>query len=305
MPSQSRNRAGFTLIELLVVIAIIAILAAILFPVFAQAKSAAKKTASLSNLKQMGTAAQIYLSDTDDVWPITYGPDPAGGYTWDRLIPVPANWPTGLTPAEIDRNSAFWANNLLPYTKNLQMLYCPATQKRDPAVDATVPQVPPANIQHSISYTYNGLLNGYSGTAVAAPSNLPVFWQGRGNRSLRGVGYVNPFLYCNDENAPCRYVPPSASCTDAVNGAWSATTRNTGGLGYNVHSGGLNYAYADSSAKYRKVGVPNSNQTDPRTDPFARYANNEATRSWYDQYGCHSYLFRPDFDFQNWDPSSM
>lgn len=59
--------SAFTLIELLVVIAIIAILAAILFPVFAQAKAAAKTTATLSNLKQVGTAGQIYLADYDDV----------------------------------------------------------------------------------------------------------------------------------------------------------------------------------------------------------------------------------------------
>ena len=65
------NRKGaFTLIELLVVIAIIAILAAILFPVFAQAKAAAKATASLSNTKQIGTAQQMYLTDYDDVLPI-------------------------------------------------------------------------------------------------------------------------------------------------------------------------------------------------------------------------------------------
>lgn len=60
-----KNRA-FTLIELLVVIAIIAILAAILFPVFAQAKLAAKATASLSNLKQIGTGNQLYYNDFDD-----------------------------------------------------------------------------------------------------------------------------------------------------------------------------------------------------------------------------------------------
>lgn len=62
------NRA-FTLIELLVVIAIIAILAAILFPVFAQAKQAAKKTQSLSNTKNLGTAINIYLGDSDDIYP--------------------------------------------------------------------------------------------------------------------------------------------------------------------------------------------------------------------------------------------
>jgi prepilin-type N-terminal cleavage/methylation domain-containing protein len=72
------HRRAFTLIELLVVIAIIAILAAILFPVFAQAKEAAKKTTSLSNFKQMGTALQVYLPDADDTFPLAFGSDPGG-----------------------------------------------------------------------------------------------------------------------------------------------------------------------------------------------------------------------------------
>jgi len=67
--SESRNSSGFTLIELLVVIAIIAILAAILFPVFAQAKMAAKKTQDLSNAKQLNLAIQMYGGDYDDTNP--------------------------------------------------------------------------------------------------------------------------------------------------------------------------------------------------------------------------------------------
>ena len=66
-----KDRRGFTLIELLVVIAIIAILAAILFPVFAQAKEAAKKTACLSNLKNLSVAAILYAGDADDGLPNT------------------------------------------------------------------------------------------------------------------------------------------------------------------------------------------------------------------------------------------
>src|SRR5436190_17434902 len=63
-----RRREGFTLIELLVVIAIIAILAAILFPVFARAREAARKTSCISNLKQLGLAANMYKQDYDECY---------------------------------------------------------------------------------------------------------------------------------------------------------------------------------------------------------------------------------------------
>jgi prepilin-type N-terminal cleavage/methylation domain-containing protein len=93
---------AFTLIELLVVIAIIAILAAILFPVFAQAKKSAKSTATLSNLKQVGTAIHMYGSDYDDGTVLT---DYAPTSQWER-----PSWP--------------WL--LLPYTKNREINWDPA-----------------------------------------------------------------------------------------------------------------------------------------------------------------------------------
>ncbi len=74
-------KKAFTLIELLVVIAIIAILAAILFPVFAQAKLAAKKTQSLSNIKQLSTACLIYAGDSDDYF-VAQFVDPNNGWGW-------------------------------------------------------------------------------------------------------------------------------------------------------------------------------------------------------------------------------
>ena len=72
-------KRAFTLIELLVVIAIIAILAAILFPVFAQAKESAKAIAALSNTKQMGTGVNIYLADSDDTFPLAFVQRPTAG----------------------------------------------------------------------------------------------------------------------------------------------------------------------------------------------------------------------------------
>src|SRR5918997_594162 len=77
--SYYRKTGGFTLIELLVVIAIIAILAAILFPVFAQAREKARQTSCLSNLKQIGTASMMYVQDYDEaMFPAWYDAGPAG-----------------------------------------------------------------------------------------------------------------------------------------------------------------------------------------------------------------------------------
>jgi prepilin-type N-terminal cleavage/methylation domain-containing protein len=98
-------RKAFTLIELLVVIAIIAILAAILFPVFAQAKAAAKKTQALSNVKQLSTAMVMYIGDYDGVY---Y--EAAQGFS------------TGTENA----NSFIWNGWLQPYTKSTQLALDPA-----------------------------------------------------------------------------------------------------------------------------------------------------------------------------------
>ncbi len=88
----NERRKGFTLIELLVVIAIIAILAAILFPVFAQAKQAAKNTSCLSNARQIGLSVKLYLGDNDDTMPIFHayntqpGPKDPGHFGTERLL---------------------------------------------------------------------------------------------------------------------------------------------------------------------------------------------------------------------------
>lgn len=106
---RSRCRAGFTLIELLVVIAIIAILAAILFPVFARAREQARRSVCLSNMKQIGLALGMYLQDYDQTFP------PGGPKVWEATKNA--------------RN--LLAVQLNPYTKNDQIFRCPSDRGWD------------------------------------------------------------------------------------------------------------------------------------------------------------------------------
>src|ERR671933_2119510 len=86
MLRRSRDH-GFTLIELLVVIAIIAILAAILFPVFAKARAKARQATCLSNLKQLGTAFMMYAQDYDETYPMSnYGLSSGVNRSWQYLV---------------------------------------------------------------------------------------------------------------------------------------------------------------------------------------------------------------------------
>ena len=124
-------KRAFTLIELLVVIAIIAILAAILFPVFAQAKAAAKKTSALSNQKQLGLAVIMYQGDYDDVYPRNDGCE-AGSSLNPALKSMPFN-PTGAgcttAPFYNRMNHYAWQKWVSPYVKNVQLFEHPGRQK--------------------------------------------------------------------------------------------------------------------------------------------------------------------------------
>ena len=114
-PRGRSRRAGFTLIELLVVIAIIAILAAILFPVFAQAREKARQVACTSNLKQLGNAMLMYAQDYDETFPYVPGAN-------NRVDPT------------VDWGGDTWVYNdvymlLQAYVKNYKVFYCPDRQR--------------------------------------------------------------------------------------------------------------------------------------------------------------------------------
>lgn len=132
------SKKGFTLIELLVVIAIIAILAAILFPVFAQAKVAAKKTADLSNVRQNATAAIMYAGDQDDTLP---------QYKWPEFYTI--------------------ATKVLPYTKNKEIFKIPSSPYKVGTVQQKQGRNPFGNFVSPPSDPCIGL-----GTSTAGAANL-------------------------------------------------------------------------------------------------------------------------------------
>jgi prepilin-type N-terminal cleavage/methylation domain-containing protein/prepilin-type processing-associated H-X9-DG protein len=141
------QRRGFTLIELLVVIAIIAILAAILFPVFARARENARKSTCQSNLKQIGTANSMYLQDYDQVMP-----------RW--ILASPAK--TG----RIYTDYFYWYELLVPYMKNDAVWRCPSDST--PYV-STGP--PPVDQRLNVSYGMNCAHNTALGNLGRGPFN--------------------------------------------------------------------------------------------------------------------------------------
>ncbi len=258
MNNQLSRRSAFTLIELLVVIAIIAILAAILFPVFAQAKAAAKKIAHVSNMKQTGTAFMIYLADYDDSMPSAHG------YIRGPVQPIfwyayGFSWPNGwATPASAyleDEDSIGWSNVLMPYMKNKDIFEMPGGKRLSNGFTAQAGR----NFWVA-NFQMNGFLHHWSHTAIESPSRLPLLWQPRGGQNNEGLAFANPRLNCSTVSPGCRFNP---------GGPPSPKVTTTGGQFYFVTSDSM-WSYgqgsiqvaADSSARFinfgRGTGSPNS-----------------------------------------------
>jgi prepilin-type N-terminal cleavage/methylation domain-containing protein/prepilin-type processing-associated H-X9-DG protein len=223
---QRAKISGFTLIELLVVIAIIAILAAILFPVFAQARESARMSSCLSNLKQLGLGMTMYAQDYDE----TYAGTRFTGFST----------PDGFCRSE---NSQFepiygWRGATYPYVKNYPLWQCPSNPYRRFATEE-------ADKNFKISYAKNGVLpyflylDGNKGEALAAIK-----------RPAETVMLIESNWACNDQGDWSAWKAagsmPWGSC-DHVH--------EEGGRAFFMHRGDrgiMNWAFFDGHAKALK-----------------------------------------------------
>jgi len=287
------NRA-FTLIELLVVIAIIAILAAILFPVFAQAKLAAKKTASLSNQKQIGLATVMYAGEYDDNLPET---------GWDG----PCSKPTeihDLTTASVNDN--YWSgvySFLLadqPYMKSMDLV----ADQADPNKGVYGKDGSYCFEAQLIAYGVKGAYAGMRNTVGAMAKALPASYAGnyllaqtydvkRGTTTAKGRNMsainspANVFFSAEVGSAKTAaggvfagwYVAPGYGLVGNGTGRWELGAR---------YSNGRNWAFCDGHAKFTK------------DVPFKDGATNKSGRQIifdYQKMGIYSFPETTDADY--------
>jgi prepilin-type N-terminal cleavage/methylation domain-containing protein/prepilin-type processing-associated H-X9-DG protein len=255
------RRSGFTLIELLVVIAIIAILAAILFPVFAQAREKARQSSCQSNMKQMGLAFMGYIQDYDEKFP------PVAG-----VVTAPA--PTGMTIGHwgpsVDRDASTTSPTQVPglidsYIKNRGIFRCPST------AGSTI-----------LSYMYNDLAATKSQAAFAGVADTVLTCEfgatttardnNQSGAAVQGLvaGHAQAGAFGTTETANTWAVPlitrtAAPGGMDPVLGAVVAAIKD----GVARHSEGSNFLLADGHVKWfkldgvnqRKVYFPARNRT--------------------------------------------
>ena len=219
------GRPAFTLIELLVVIAIIAILAAILFPVFARARENARRTSCLSNLKQIGLGALQYAQDYDET---TIG--------------------TELGDDTASSPEYFWAEMVAPYTKSDQILSCPSESNRF-VRGAPQPGFPQGiSVEWSYHYAINDVRDANDNRVGAAFSRLSAF-----TKPAETIFIVDAFPTASEPSDPERHEI-----------AWQLGSRDATNIaahdGNPRHLEGFVAVFCDGHAKWRKR-TPNANGT--------------------------------------------
>jgi prepilin-type N-terminal cleavage/methylation domain-containing protein/prepilin-type processing-associated H-X9-DG protein len=226
-------RRGFTLIELLVVIAIIAILAAILFPVFARAREKARQASCQSNLKQIALAGAMYASDYDQM------PVPMYTYGWN------------ITGAAGTFSGRVWWNGLIePYTKNRQMLVCPS---RAGAAfhDADSPCGAPSDsvVRHQTGIGYNWYNNEWASDAG--------YWSGLSDASVKSPAEKVTFMDAN-----CIVAGPNPALSSLTFALWQQS-----GTWWGLeerHNEGNNCAFYDGHVKWYKRASMTESMFNPK-----------------------------------------
>jgi len=233
---RSRKHTGFTLIELLVVIAIIAILAAILFPVFAQARESARKASCLSNCKQIGLAMQLYAQDYDEMLP--GWPDP-------QRHPLARDWNTWAIVVPL----------LQAYNKSQNIWICPSGPKTTAYLGGPKGAQTYVhygyneyiyNTAHAVSPKYAGNFNSLAalGGTQAGVSNIVVVSDCVGATNGGALGIFND--WGNYDNIKIPGDPPGFGM-QRIKYADGFVNGKSGSM---RHSGGSNMVFADSHAKF-------------------------------------------------------
>jgi prepilin-type N-terminal cleavage/methylation domain-containing protein/prepilin-type processing-associated H-X9-DG protein len=269
-------RSGFTLIELLVVIAIIAILAAILFPVFAQAREKARQTSCLSNTKQIGLAFMQYIQDYDEMLPPVAGTYVANNTSymshWGVDLIGGTNAPTASIPAGVTVPSLIGS-----YIKNNQIQNCPSGPR-------------PSTNSAAVAYLYNDLAAGRSQAAFAAVSQSVVMGESSGasgilanNQPLGlGVGHAVARVANYPGVAAAPAIPTTASTNQVLPYNGAAPLDQASLADVNRHAGGGNFLFGDGHAKWHKVttnanGIPQTVYFPPANVARTGAANNGGT----------------------------
>ncbi|MFN3648244.1 MAG: DUF1559 domain-containing protein [Armatimonadota bacterium] len=242
-------RRGFTLIELLVVIAIIAILAAILFPVFAQAREKARQASCTSNMKQIGMAVIMYAQDADEMLPLgAYNPPGQPVQMWYDLV----------EPYARAGARAVIQNGVNAQRANAPFWICPSVENRSvpllPGEPAPGP-FPAQNFSPAMSYMANGNLipmwhRGFAsfGHFPGKPSSLATInAPAEVVLAAEGMGWIN-VTGGDDWTTDCSRLE---SGYPPITGPTNGQAANYCGARYR-HSGGANYLLADGHVKWFK-----------------------------------------------------